>query len=93
VILALDYDDTYTRDPRMWNDIIGMMQQAGHTVYCVTMRTPEEGRAVRESLESRVDGIFFTACRAKRDFMNARNIIVDVWMDDNPAFILMDAAA
>lgn len=92
MILALDYDDTYTRDPQMWNDIIGIMQHNGHTVYCVTMRAPAEGRAVREALESRVDGIFFTERRAKRDFMSARGINVDVWIDDSPAWVLMDAA-
>lgn len=93
MVISLDYDDTYTRDPQMWNDLIGIMQRAGHTVYCVTMRAPAEGRAVKESLESRVDGIFFTARQAKRDFMNTRGIQIDVWVDDNPAFILMDAAS
>lgn len=93
MILALDFDNTYSRDPVMWNAVIGMMQHAGHTVYCVTMRTPEEGRPVRESLENHVDGIFFTSRKAKRDFMNARQIMVDVWIDDQPAFVLMDAAA
>ena len=90
--VALDWDDTYTRDPQMWNDIIGVMQQNGHNVYCVTVRAPAEGRAVKEALESRVDGIFFTARRAKRDFMNSRGINIDVWIDDSPAFVLMDAA-
>lgn len=90
--VALDWDDTYTRDPQMWNDIIGIMQHAGHTVYCVTMRAAAEGRAVKEALESRVDGIFFTARRAKRDFMNSRGINIDVWIDDSPAFVLMNAA-
>lgn len=69
------------------------MQQRGHNVYCVTMRSPGEGRAVKESLENKVDGIFFTSRRAKRDFMNARGIRVDVWVDDSPAFVLMDAAS
>jgi acid phosphatase class B len=92
VNLALDYDDTYTRDPEAWNDFISLMQQRGHNVYCVTMRASAEGRAVKEALDNKVDGIFFTARRAKRDFMNARGIQIDVWVDDSPAFVLMDAA-
>lgn len=92
MVVSLDYDDTYTRDPQAWNEFIDLMQRNGHNVYCVTMRAPAEGRAVKEALENRVDGIFFTSRRAKRDFMNSRGINVDVWVDDSPAFVLMNAA-
>jgi len=92
VNLALDFDDTYTRDPEMWNEFIDLMHRNGHNVYCVTMRTQAEGRTVKEVLGKRVDGIFFTARKAKRPYMFALGIRIDVWVDDEPGWILQDAA-
>ena len=30
--LALDYDNTYTRDPKTWDKVISIFRQAGHKV-------------------------------------------------------------
>lgn len=92
MIIALDWDDTYTRDPAAWNEFIDLMQRNGHTVYCVTVRYRSEARCVYEALESRVDGIFCTGRKAKRPFMFERGLNVSVWVDDEPGWILTDAA-
>ncbi len=89
--LSLDYDNTYTRDPKTWNDVIDLFQAAGHNVYVVTMRTKEEGKPVIEALANRVEGIFFTARKAKQNFMFDRGISIDVWLDDTPYFVNNDA--
>lgn len=85
--IGLDFDNTYTRDPACWNDIIDRFIQSEHNVYVVTMRTPEEGREVRELLQNRVQGIFFTSRKAKQPYMFERGISVDVWVDDCPYFV------
>jgi len=90
--ISLDFDDTYTRDPKAWDDFIDLMQRQGHSVYCVTMRHESEGRQVKEALASRVDGVFFTNRKAKKDFMYERGINVDVWIDDSPFFVLNNAS-
>lgn len=90
--IGLDYDNTYTRDPECWNDIIDRFAQGGHNVYVVTMRTPEEGFPVREALHKRVDGIFFTSRKAKQPHMFERGISIDIWVDDVPYFVNNDAA-
>jgi acid phosphatase class B len=90
--IALDYDGTYTNDPQAWNEFIDLMQRHGHSVYVVTMRTRAEARDVYEQLEKRVDGIFCTSRKAKRPFMFARGINISVWIDDEPGWILTDAA-
>lgn len=89
--LALDYDDTYTRDMQVWDNFITLLKQKGHNVYCVTMRYPEEGFDVVENLHGKVDGIYFTGRLAKQPFMFKMGISIDVWVDDNPHFILLDA--
>ncbi len=91
--ISLDYDDTYTRDPIMWNQIITMMRMCGHRVYVVTMRYESEGYAVKAALEGKVDGIYFTSRQAKAEFMYSHHAIkIDVWIDDQPFFVLHGAA-
>lgn len=91
--IALDYDSTYTVDPSMWDEFIALAQRMGHNVYVVTMRydTAHESRPVREALESQVEGIFFTGRKGKRSFMYERGININIWIDDQPDFIIMDA--
>jgi hypothetical protein len=57
------------------------------------MRTPDEGRDVREALQNKVDGIFFTSRKAKQPFMFERGISIDVWLDDIPYFVNNHAPA
>lgn len=89
--LSLDYDNTYTRDPVFWDTFIGMAKRHGHRVYCVTMRTPEEGEEVRRYLGHQVEAIYFTSRENKHDFMFKQWISIDVWIDDMPYFIMNNA--
>lgn len=89
--LSLDYDNTYTLDPEMWNAIIDVIKLRGHKVYVVTLRTPSEGDDVRRQLADKVEAIIFTARSAKMDCVQMLGISIDVWIDDMPWFILHDA--
>jgi hypothetical protein len=91
MVLSLDFDDTYTRDPDLWDAFVAAARKRGHTVYCITMRYKKEGADVIKLLKDKVDGIFFTERRNKHDFMFEQNINVNVWIDDMPWFILHDA--
>ena len=84
--ISVDFDDTYTRDPNMWNTVIAVMQTAGHNVYCVTARTPEQGLDVYSSIGRMVgaDNCYFPSLHAKKPFMWAQGIRIDVWVDDTP---------
>ena len=88
MIIGLDYDDTYTRDPSAWNDFIHLMRSRKHKVYIVTWRTKEECGMLYWNLNRFVDGIYPTSRKAKAKFMAEKGIIVDVWIDDNPSAIL-----
>jgi hypothetical protein len=99
VRIALDYDNTFTADPKAWTEFIHLMQREGHVVYCVTMRYPPEHpkfggetRDVQRALGHLVDGLFCTGRQAKEKFMLERGIKIDVWVDDTPGWILQDAA-
>jgi hypothetical protein len=90
--IALDFDETYTRDPQLWNTFLAGAKERGHTVYCVTMRYDHEAEVVKRLLGPRVRGIYCTGRIAKKKFMDALGINIDVWIDDTPSWIYVNAA-
>jgi hypothetical protein len=85
--ISLDFDDTYTRDPQMWNNFINLALLSGHKVYCVTLRTPEQGDAVLNSIGKLVP-VYFCSMQSKAKYMYAHGIHIDVWIDDMPICIV-----
>jgi hypothetical protein len=90
VNISIDFDDTYTRDPEMWNAFIRLAQASGHKVYCVTARSWREDEQVLGSVGQVVgrENCYFTALQGKKAFMAASGIIIHVWIDDMPHMIV-----
>lgn len=95
MLLALDYDETYTRDPEFWDKVIHLATKRGHSVICATMRAdvPYEADEVRRDLEHQVEAIVFTNRKAKHGAVYAAGFMPSVWIDDSPHWIHVDAAA
>jgi hypothetical protein len=91
MIICIDYDDTYTRDPSLWDSFISNAKRRNHTVICVTMRYENEGKEVRRHLDGLVDDIYFTNREAKKPFLDKLNIFPHVWIDDQPLWIFYGA--
>jgi hypothetical protein len=77
--IALDYDNTFTRDPDLWICFVGMAYMRGHEVTIVTSRN--------EATPVPVTGIevIYCAFKAKDQHYDA-----DVWIDDDPKHIHHD---
>lgn len=76
----------------MWDQFIVLAKLSGHTVICVTMRYDNrEGDIVHKNLDNKVSSIYFTGRKAKQEFLLEQNIIPNVWIDDNPKWILFNA--
>jgi len=88
MIIALDYDGTYTEDPAFWNKFIDLAEN--HRVICVTERWGNEKDAGILALQKRVGCVYFTQGQAKQEYMDEVGIRVDVWIDDAPYFITND---
>jgi UDP-galactopyranose mutase len=88
--ISLDFDDTYTRDPILWDNFVVNARRHGHKVYVVTMRYKEEGQEVYEALAENVDQIIFTGRMAKKPYVEAKGIDISVWIDDNPFAVYND---
>lgn len=93
MLLALDYDDTYTRDPEFWDAVITLAQQRGHSVICATMRYPHEGGDVIRDLTGKVEQIIYTGRKAKHGAVYEAGYMPSVWIDDSPHWIHVDAQA
>jgi len=90
MLIALDYDGTYTADPELWLLFINQAQKHGHTIICATMRSPQEGVDICMKLQSKVE-IIYTARKAKRLALESRSIFPDIWIDDSPDWLFHDA--
>ncbi len=82
MLIALDYDGTYTTDPILFDAFIRQAKASGHEIICVTMRYPEE--EIHMLCE-----IIYTSRQAKLPFMGGLGRMPDIWIDDNPRFILV----
>lgn len=85
MIIAIDFDNTWTADPPLWRAFAADAKKRGHDVIIVTARN-----GWSEDMERYFDGelpIYFTHNNLKRPFMEALDIAVDVWIDDVPGSI------
>lgn len=89
MLIALDYDDTYTRDPLLWNWFVAQALDRGHTVYCVTSRQDTMLDEIRYTLGQLIPEENIIACGhdPKRTVTQNLDIMIDVWIDDNPEMI------
>lgn len=92
--LAMDYDDTYTSDPKTMRAVIRCFQTNGHKVTIVTMRCPEkdwvdEFKFLKDNYD--VDTIFCDG-QAKKEVVEKLGVKIDWWMDDKPEGIVNGSA-
>lgn len=92
MLIALDYDGTYTADPVLWLAFIASARALGHQVWVVTMRSEFELEDVNRQLLGKVDRIVATSRKAKLPFLAARGVSPQIWIDDMPHFIVQSAA-
>ena len=81
--IAIDWDDTYTADPKLFDAITDLFNSSGHTVYCVTAR--RSSPANRQEVKIPNTRTIFTGYASKTWHMNhVEGIQIDIWIDDDP---------
>ena len=85
--IALDFDDTYTRDPQLWDLFISQAKDRQHDIRIVTFRKRSMTDPALDWL-SQILPVIFTEYQQKRAFTNRIGWNVDVWIDDSPEFII-----
>ncbi len=89
LLIALDYDDTYTKDPTGWNEVMFMMKSRGHRFVGCTMRYESEMDTVSPEYKRICNLVVPTGRQGKREFLANMNIHPNVWIDDMPDWIIM----
>ncbi len=87
MILSLDYDDTYTRDPLFWNWVAEKAMERGHEVWCVSARHDVHMDHARHTIGRVIgaDRCLGTNGKAKRDTLfKEKGVYADIWIDDMP---------
>lgn len=90
-LIALDYDGTITSHIDFWLGFIKSAEAAGFQVCIVTMRYPHE----KDSMDPRVldacPWVVTTERQAKAEFCSRFGIHPNIWIDDQPFFLYLDA--
>lgn len=90
MILAIDYDDTWTADPELWAGFCRMALARGHEVWCVTARPPAMMTEVTVTAGAVLgaDRCLTAGAEPKaRAFERQTGKRVDIWIDDMPEMI------
>lgn len=87
--IAIDYDDTFTADPLLFEYFMMESAGRGHKVICVTARhyTPENKEELKSELPKGTL-IYFTGHRSKMEYMAEQGIIPNIWIDDQPKVVV-----
>ncbi|AQQ43259.1 hypothetical protein [Burkholderia cenocepacia] len=88
--IALDFDGTFTEDPEAWHVFIDLFKNKGHSIFLITMRHPHEANRAMKDLAKKIP-VVCTGRQAKQAFAAAQGININVWIDDNPLWILTDS--
>lgn len=94
MIFGIDYDDTWTRDPELFFQLLDLLQKRGHSAVIVTARNKpsfgSNGGWNGEPIEIAVKGklpVVYAGNSTKREAANRAGYKVDVWIDDSPFYI------
>lgn len=84
MIIAIDYDNTFTIFPKQFTELRKSFQKEGHKVFIVTARN-EHLEPIPEKHTEGFDLIFYTNGKAKATIVRA-----DIWIDDSPVTLCCD---
>jgi hypothetical protein len=88
-VIAIDYDNTYTADPPLWDMFVDAAKKRGHLVVCVTYRDAKLHPGAN------IPGVetFYTSAAPKAEFMAREGLAPSIWIDDAPHTIVGAAPA
>lgn len=90
--IGIDFDDTFTADPKLWSTFVESAKGAGHRCIMVTARrdTEENSDAINAVLDhwQCQMPIVFSSLGSKLFAVEKLGIKVDIWIDDDPVTLV-----
>src|SRR5262249_23568500 len=84
MLVALDFDNTITKDPDLWLKFIELLRSRGHNAVIATYRRPTH------AINATGIDIHYTCGKAKKQALAERGVFPDIWIDDNSYAINFD---
>ena len=90
LLINIDYHNTYTADPKMWNAIIHIFLMRKDKVCCISHDTDKDLKEIQDSIGKVIgkDNCYVTNGKAKQPWADKNGIDVDIWIDNNPDHII-----
>lgn len=88
MVISIDFDGTFSADPRMMREIIAVIKKHGHTPVLCTQRTPDYGRDVEQMVGTLVPIVYAGGKSKVKAMWEAGYKDVQFWMDDNPVSVV-----
>lgn len=88
MLIALDYDNTWTKAPELWAQLVRDFRAQGHRFICVTSRP--ETYANKQELSTSIGqhmAVIYCNHTAKAKVAKQRGYKPDIWIDDRPETI------
>lgn len=88
--IAIDFDETYTKDPILWNEFMGYATFRGHEVcICTTRNLKHDNTYTLQHLHKLGYPVYFVDGMPKKECMKETwGLDVDIWIDDKPDSII-----
>ena len=88
MLIALDYDNTWTKCPALWAQLINSFKNQGHRFVCITSRenTCTNHKELSTSIGQHMP-IIYCNHTAKAKYAKAQGYMPDIWIDDRPETI------
>lgn len=86
MLIAIDYDCTWTEDPELWQALMLVGQARGHKFVMVTGRKAWSDDMARSNLPPGLP-IVYAGDNYKQRAAAREGFLVDVWIDDLPGRI------
>ena len=96
MLIVLDYDETYTAAPILWDEFIVSARQHGHTVVCCTMRPSGQDSynddVITDMGQHGVQIVYAAEHHDKWEAMQKAGFMPENagWIDDRPMYIFMN---
>lgn len=94
-LIALDFDETYTLLPDLWDAFIDLSKASGHSVVIVTARHDRQDCLGADDNSDIVDlcnrkniSVIYCSQKPKRAFCESLDYNFDIWIDDSPESII-----
>lgn len=95
MLIVIDYDETYTAAPALWDNFICAAKQHDCTIVCCTMRFEEPGNLNRDVIADMgkhgIEIIYAANHRDKWEAIKVAGYMPEnaIWIDDRPMYIFM----